>query len=194
MKLTAHPPIPGVTEARIKRNDVVFDGGVQSIETVECELATRINAITYAAALRDHGIAESMKVVEILKYSPDRDNDVEKGEVCFSIYKSDQVLGLHPVKPYHRCAHVGHMAVDGLYVYVSFKHHRFEITVYAALPNWANKQYRYLFGSNVENYDLPKLFALLAEYQIDEKFLDISVRDTTVFRNEMITFFYKALA
>jgi hypothetical protein len=109
MKLTAHPPIPGVTEARIKRNDVIFDGIVQSIELVECEISTRVNAITYAAALRDHGIGDTMKLAEVLKYDP------------------------------------------------------------------ANN-------------------ALLAEYQIDEKFLDISVRDATVFNHEMITFFDKALA
>lgn len=193
MKLTVHPPIPGVTEARIKRNDVIFDGIVQSIELVECEISTRVNAITYAAALRDHGIGDTMKLAEVLKYDP-ANNDVVPGEVCFSIYQSGQVLGRRAVRPTYRCAYVGSMMVDGLYVYVSFKEHLFEITVYAAMPEWMKKQVKYVFRGAIETYDVTKLFALLAEYQIDEKFLDISVRDATVFNHEMITFFDKALA
>ncbi len=153
-------------------------------------MEAKVNAATYLAAIRTHGVPVRF---DVRVWTHGKTNALKDGDIAFDSYDSSIMPhGAHDVAKSHVCRFYGSRTISYLYAYVIFSENMFSLPIY--LPQIKEPEPVFCFSDRAAKYDTQRLFTLLADYQINERYLDMRMRDATVFTQDITSFLHKALA
>lgn len=156
----------------------------------QVSMEAKVNAATYLAAIRQHGVPVRF---DVRVWTQGKNNALKEGEIGFDSYDSSiQPHGAHDVTKSHACRFYGSRTISYMYTYVIFSENMFSLPIY--LPEIKEPEPVFCFSDRASKYDTQKLFRTLADYQIKQRYLDMRMRDATVFNQDITSFFHKAFA